>query len=686
MPGPPLRDVLRRLPPARDGADRPDADLVRRYAAERDEAAFEALVRRHGPMVLGVCRRALGGHDAEDAFQATFLVLARKAGALRDRAAVGSWLYGVAANVARRARARIGRRRECELVADPPHHPPADGWRDAAAVVDDELGRLPTKYRTPIVACTLEGLTIREAAVALGWPQGTVATRLARGRALLAARLARRGVAVAAALAALAPAPVSADLVALVTAGAVPAAVLALTNEVTRGMLLTKFKVVAAVLLAAGVCAAAVTVQPPEAAPKAEPPAAAPKADPPAAKREATAARKLIQRLHELKPKGGGECLEDDSGAVLRDLIRLGPAAVPDVVAELDATSDPFLLRCLGYAARAIGDKRVVPALIRALPKTCLPGASDYGNVSADPELFAFLKEHAHDKVRVGDHYSFGRPLTEFRSALKALTGTTHGEAELNFASLGGSPRQQALQREQFHRCAARWAAWWDANSRDLVADAAYRTSGYKAPPAAALPPPPAEFPHGPRAKVGAGRSGGVLESARAAGAGAVFKDLDTGREGPMPAHLRAAAGRPDRLDAIAAWAAAEGYDLMCTEDGPANEPHYVIRGLGLTAWEVDVGRRGTLAAEVKADGRFDTGRPAGALLAPFDAKAGRHAITEPGLFLFRTREGGYGWLFVGVEVHDNSLQPGGAAGGDLELNPVAFQKGRRYGYTLVWE
>ncbi|QDU23203.1 RNA polymerase sigma factor [Urbifossiella limnaea] len=680
MPGPPLRDVLRRFPPAHDGADRPDADLIRRYAAERDEAAFEALVRRHGPMVLGVCRRALGGHDAEDAFQATFLVLARKAGALRDRAAVGSWLYGVAANVARRARARIGRRRECELVADPLHHPPIDGWRDAVAVVDDELGRLPAKYRTPIVACALEGQTIREAALALGWPQGTVATRLARGRALLAARLARRGVAVAAALAALGPVPVTAELVARavrVTAGAVPAAVLALTNEVTRGMFLTKLKAVAAVLLAAGVGVAAATVQPPDAPPK---------ADPPAAKREATAARKLIERLHALKPKGGGECLDDDSGAVLRDLIRLGPAAVPDVVAELDATTDPFLLRCLGYAARGIGDKRVVPALIRALPKTCLPSASDYGNVSNDPELFAFLKEHAHDKVRIGDHYAFGRPLTEFRSALKVLTGTTHGESELNFASLSGSARQQALQREQFHRCAARWAAWWDANSRDLVADPAYRASGYKAPPAAALPPPPAEFPHGPRAKFGGGISGGVLESARAAGAGAVFKDLDTGREGRMPAHLRAAAGRPDRLDAIAAWAAGEGYDLMCTEDGPATEPHYVIRGLGLTAWEVDVGRRGTLAAEVKADGRFEMGRPAGALLAPFDAKAGRHAITEPGLFLFRTREGGYGWLFVGAEVHDNTLQPGGAAGGDLELSPVAFQKGRRYGYTLVWE
>jgi hypothetical protein len=180
---------------------------------------------------------------------------------------------------------------------------------------------------------------------------------------------------------------------------------------------------------------------------------------------------------------------------------------------------------------------------------------------------------------------------------------------------------------------------------------------------------------------------GCVLESARAPKAWAVFKDLDTGREGPLPEKLRAPAGRPDRLDDITAWAAEEGFDLMCTElAGPGGETQYVIRGLGLTAWEVDTTRRQTLAQEVVAAGRFDMGRPAGGLLAPFDRAAGRHAPTEPGLFLFRTREGGFGWLFVGAEVHDNTLQPGRPVGGDIELDPVAFQKGRRFGYYLVWD
>src|SRR4029077_529060 len=131
-------------------------------------------------------------------------------------------------------------------------------------------------------------------------------------------------------------------------------------------------------------------------------------------------------------------------------------------------------------------------------PKTCLPAASDYGNLSNDPELLTFLQTHSHDKRVGGTHYSCGRPITEFRSALKALTGTTHGEDELNYVSFEGSVRMRAIQKDQFHRVAQRWAAWGDGNSHALVADAASGQWGYKAPPPAALPPPPAEFPHGP--------------------------------------------------------------------------------------------------------------------------------------------------------------------------------------------
>src|SRR5262245_34801428 len=152
-----------------------DGQLLGQFVERRDEAAFEALVRRHGPMVWGVCQRALGHRqDAEDAFQATFLVLAKKAGSVRPRERVGNWLYGVACNTATRGRTAAGRRRARERQgADMPEPEarrcPAD---DLHEVLDEELSRLPDHYRAPIVLCDLGGRTRKEAARQLGWPEG----------------------------------------------------------------------------------------------------------------------------------------------------------------------------------------------------------------------------------------------------------------------------------------------------------------------------------------------------------------------------------------------------------------------------------------------------------------------------------------------------------------------------------
>ncbi len=173
--------------------------LLERYLEHRDEAAFEALVSRHGPMVLGVCRRMLGDPaDVEDAFQATFLVLVRRARQLGPRDAIGPWLYGVAARVALRARSQAARRRRYEPIAlEYPAVAPVSGWvdPDLGEVLDQELSRLPSKYRSPLVLCYLEGRTHEEAARELDWPVGTVKGRLARARDLLRSRLARRGLA-----------------------------------------------------------------------------------------------------------------------------------------------------------------------------------------------------------------------------------------------------------------------------------------------------------------------------------------------------------------------------------------------------------------------------------------------------------------------------------------------------------
>jgi RNA polymerase sigma factor (sigma-70 family) len=258
-----LRKALEHLRLA-DGGGLSDGQLLTRFLDGRDEAAFAALVRRHGPMVLGVCRRVLGHvHDAEDAFQATFLVLARKAASVVRREAVGSWLYRVAYRTALEARASIARRRalerQVETMPDPEAVPaePQD-WRP---LLDRELELLPQKYLAPIVLCDLEGKTRRQVARQLGLSEGTLSSYLTRGRRLLAKRLSRRGLslsggALAAALveeaaSAAVPAPWVISTVraaTLVAAGraavATPAAVL--MNEVLKAMLMTKLKLAAA--------------------------------------------------------------------------------------------------------------------------------------------------------------------------------------------------------------------------------------------------------------------------------------------------------------------------------------------------------------------------------------------------------------------------------------------------------
>jgi RNA polymerase sigma factor (sigma-70 family) len=229
-----------------------DANLLERFLAERDEAAFEALVRRHGPMVFGVCRRLLGRHhDAEDAFQATFLVLACKAATVRDRATVGSWLFAVAYRTANRARARAARRfvKEQEAAVTEAYNDKHNG-DDLARLLDLELSRLPEEYRGPILLCDLQGAPRKEAARQLGVPVGTLASRLATGRSMLAKRLTRRGLA-------LASGGVAALIVGNVASASVPAPLIGSTVQsaarVAAGQAVTAAASVSVASLAKGV-------------------------------------------------------------------------------------------------------------------------------------------------------------------------------------------------------------------------------------------------------------------------------------------------------------------------------------------------------------------------------------------------------------------------------------------------
>ncbi|MBI2805491.1 MAG: sigma-70 family RNA polymerase sigma factor [Planctomycetes bacterium] len=192
--------LLAPAPMARAEDETSDGQLLDRFIYTHDDLAFAELVRRHGSMVLGVCRRVLDNrHDAEDCFQAVFLVLVRKAETIQPRQMVGNWLYGVAYRTALEskkltARRRNRERKRCEM----PRPEPESDWQDLKPLLDQELSRLPDKYRFVLVACDLEGQTRKEVARALHVPEGTVASRLARARVMLAKRLARKNLIISA--------------------------------------------------------------------------------------------------------------------------------------------------------------------------------------------------------------------------------------------------------------------------------------------------------------------------------------------------------------------------------------------------------------------------------------------------------------------------------------------------------
>jgi RNA polymerase sigma factor (sigma-70 family) len=261
-----------------DGGELPDRQLLEAFVTRRDEVAFEILVQKHGPMVMGVCRRVLHDcHDAEDAFQATFLVLVRKARSISTPALLGNWLYGVAYRTALEAKRANARRKAKEKQAgmariEAEGNPDSLDWRP---LLDQELSRLPLKYRCPVVLCDLEGKTHGEAAQLLGCPVGTVASRLARARARLAKRLSRHGLPVSVGALSMAlsqgeaTAVVSPPLIAAtvkaaswlaagqaLAASVVSANVALLVKGVMKSMFLTKVKIAMVSLLVLGVAGA----------------------------------------------------------------------------------------------------------------------------------------------------------------------------------------------------------------------------------------------------------------------------------------------------------------------------------------------------------------------------------------------------------------------------------------------
>jgi RNA polymerase sigma factor (sigma-70 family) len=276
-------EILRQL----EQSGTPDADLLARFVARKESAAFAELVRRHGSLVFGVCRRVTGHpQDAEDAFQATFLVLAQKAGSLTNAGLLGNWLYGVAFRVAMRARRTALRRRAREVAVavlpDPPAPEPPPAMPELAPILDEELAALSACYRDAIILCDLRGATREEAAASLGIPEGTLSSRLAVGRKKLAARLTRRGIALSAATLTLAVAEVQAAAVvtneilmktcALVADWTVGATVPGSLARLAQGGFFVRKTLILGAVMLAGVAGAVFAAQPGENPPPVDPP------------------------------------------------------------------------------------------------------------------------------------------------------------------------------------------------------------------------------------------------------------------------------------------------------------------------------------------------------------------------------------------------------------------------------
>ena len=375
---------------------------------------------------------------------------------------------------------------------------------------------------------------------------------------------------------------------------------------------------------------------------------------------------------------------EEPWAKVLQDLINLGPNAFPELIEELDATNDDIMLRCLGFALRAIGDKRAMPALIRAIPKTLRPSSSDMGlRIENDETLLRFMQLYDLDDKNSGNAYGFGRPLREIFGALESLSGQKFNHRELNFIDRGGLPSQNYAKELMFHRNASKWRDWWEQTGSADVADPSYEKVN--------LPPLPDNRPSAtPLDKVLKSNhsvSGHVLTSTHEAHTFPMeFYDLETGRFANLPEKWHGKSLAAEDIVEITKWATEQGFDMMGDEyKGEDGNAVYAIRTIGLQAWQLPESRWKSLPPKFTSEELKSEGQPVtGELLLFRDSESGKIDPEKNAPFFFVTREGTPGVLYVGIPVIDDSLKPGvrrNVSDGDRDLDPVAFRKGRRFGF-----
>jgi RNA polymerase sigma factor (sigma-70 family) len=671
----------------RDGvaAELSDLELLERFTgvARGDvsaEIAFAALIARHGPMVLRVCRAALRDeHDAQDAFQAVFLVLVHKARTLWARDSLGPWLHAVALRVSSHARAsemqrRIHERRYAALGSRSAgdHEGVAD---DSIATIHEELGRLPEGWRQALVLCDLEGLTHEEAAGRLGWPVGTVKSRQARGRNRLRERLVRRGFA-----------PVSAGVAALLMAGqgraevpeslaastvktavlvvkgsAVAALGSAATVSLARGALKAMFvsrlriAVVVALILGGIVTTTGFAIQSAAGVRVGSETGTRAQSD-----KEAKPADDKIQRARELIYffRSYNVFNRDEEWArTIRELATIGKAAVPELVAELDRADRDATIRSLAFSLRAIGDRRAVPALIRAIPKALRPAGSDCGVNIADHDLFMFMlaNQNYPDKRPEATFVACGRPVNEILSALERLTNHSEppgvGERDpLRHVFLGGTPDEQAQQRALFVERQKLWEMWWSKHWQEFVTQEELQSvelpkREHDVIEMAGLARYGPLFPTGPHIRLGPVRLLRLTQSAYWNGRSHL--DFDTGRvftqyEGARIADWGPPTGWGPR---VGAWYMQNGIDVRCQGR---------LESIDLRLWQVEASRWKTLETDIQKDSPLALGQEVTRSMAFVDQERPNAPDDSLLTFLFTTREGGRGIVQIFPKDRDS--------------------------------
>ena len=395
---------------------------------------------------------------------------------------------------------------------------------------------------------------------------------------------------------------------------------------------------------------------------------------------------RLMRELQDLQNEG--QCGQLAWERKMQELILLGPDVAPELIAALDETAidDRLMLRSIPFILRGIGDKRAIPALIRAIPRLYGSDGSDMGYRSDDPELMKFMQKHDNSDRDRGTHYSYGRPVNEVYRTLERWTGVKNGWNQLAFVSAkDGTVRQRQLKQKLFQKNATRWAKWWDDHWQEHVNEAKFAKVN--------LPDFKYDMPvvyklnREKPLKRASGRSGMIAQSLYNTKSSRTFYDLDTGRWSGLPDHFRSKSREElnKSKNEIVEWAAANGFDLMGTEVDDGKSRYYAIEAIDLEIWEIPMSH--WRSGEVRSPQSYiKLGRPIEQIIAHYDTEKKAYDHTKTGLFFFITNEHTPGQIYLGVEVKDTNLIPGTPSSGDTQLNPKGFWKGRRLGLAILDE